>query len=140
MEPLNAFIGEPEYPGDSELAAALGKTANLWTEFISSLSDDLGVNVKEWKSYTKTSGWTLRLKLKKRAIVYLAPCHDCFRVAFILGPRAVEAAAHAHLPKNAAQALAQGSRYPEGTGLRLVVRGPRDMPGIRKLAAIKLAN
>ena len=45
-------------------------------------------------------GRSLRLKLKKRTIVHLCPCDGSFRVAFILGDRAVKAARQSDLPKS----------------------------------------
>ena len=49
------------------------------------------------------SGWSLRLKVKKRNIVYLAPCNGCFRVAFIFGDRAVAAARQSDLSEKHTQ-------------------------------------
>jgi hypothetical protein len=39
-----------------------------------------------------------------------------------------------------ADALAAAPRYPEGNGLRLVVRRAADLPAIRKIVAIRLAK
>jgi hypothetical protein len=36
--------------------------------------------------------------------------------------------------------LDEAPRYAEGTGLRLMVKGPKDLAAIRKLALVKLAN
>jgi hypothetical protein len=88
----------------------------------------------------KKYGWSLTLKVKKRTIVYLGPCMGCFRVAFALGDKAVAAVKHARLPKKILQALAEAPRYPEGTGLRLVVNKAADLEAIRMLAEIKLAH
>jgi len=46
----------------------------------------------------------------------------------------------ARLPRKIHQALAEAPRYPEGTGLRLVVKKAADLAAIRKLAEIKLAH
>ena len=45
-----------------------------------------------------------------------------------------------HLPQNVAKVIEDAPRYPEGTGVRLVVRGARDLAAIRKLALVKLEN
>jgi hypothetical protein len=82
----------------------------------------------------------LRLKLKKRTIVYLSPCNDCFRVAFILGDRAVAAARRSDLSKSALKLLDEAPRYAEGTGVRLLVKGTKDLATVRKLAVVKLTN
>ena len=82
----------------------------------------------------------MRLKLKKRNILYMAPCKNCFRVAFILGDKAVKAARQIKLPQPILKAIDDAPRYPEGTGVRLIVKRMSDLPAIRKLAEVKLAN
>ena len=85
-------------------------------------------------------GWALRLRRGKRNIVHLAPCQGCFHVLFILGDRAVKAARRSGLGRTGTKLLDEAPRYPEGTGVRLEVKRPRQIPLIRKLAAIKLEN
>jgi hypothetical protein len=141
VEVLNAFIGKAEQPSPAEVSAALGPSAGLWNELIAWMADKLGVATQEWKGvYVHKYGWSLTLKLKKRTILYLAPCMGCFRVAFTLGDKALAAARDARLPKKIIQALAEAPHYPEGTGLRLVVTNAADLAPIRKLAEIKLAH
>ena len=141
MELLNAFIGKKEQPSPEDVAAALGPAASLWDELIDSMAREAGVPTQEWSGiYVHKYGWSLKLKLRKRTIVYLAPCHCCFRVAFIFGDKAMVAAKEAKFPKKIQDALAAAPRYPEGHGLRLVINKAADLAPIRKLAAIKLAN
>jgi len=138
MEAPNAFIGKSERPTDTELATALGASAPLWNSLIHDVAADFGAIIEEWKGvYPSKYGWTLRLRQKGRNIVYLSPCTGCFRVAFVLGDKAVQAARKAKLPEAVAQALATAPHYPEGTGLRLMVNRSSDLPAIRKLAQIK---
>jgi len=99
-----------------------------------------GVSGQEWKSSGMKYGWSLRLKQKKKNIVYLSPCAGCFRVAFVLGDRAVEAARNSGLSKTTVQVLDEAPHYPEGTGVRLMVKSAKDLADIRKLALVKLAN
>jgi hypothetical protein len=136
----NAFIGRGEKPAPKEIAAALGSAAQAWEQLVSWLAEEHGVTGQEWKSISPKYGWSLRLKLKKRTIVHMSPCDGCFRVAFIVGDRAVKAAKESDLPKNVLKLIADAPRYAEGTGIRLLVRSERDLAPIRKLAVIKLAN
>jgi len=99
-----------------------------------------GAGESEWKSSGAKYGWSLRLKVKKRNIVYLSPCDGCFRVAFILGDRAVTAARKSDLAKSTQKIIDEAPRYPEGTGVRLMVKAAKDLASIKKLAMIKMAN
>lgn len=136
----NAFIGKPKKPTDDELAAALGPAKSVWDRLIADLAEENGVDVQEWSSYSRKAGWSLRLKRKKRTIVWLAPCRGCFRVAFIFGDKAMKAARQCQLPQRVIKILDEALRYPEGTGVRLNVKGDKDIAVLKKLAAIKLEN
>lgn len=136
----NAFIGRTACPTDADLAAALGAAKPIWDGLIADLAALHGVTVQEWKSDSPKAGWSLRLKRGKRTIAWLGPCEGCFLVMFILGETAVRAARECGLSARALQALAQAERYPEGTGLRLMIQGPKDIPAVKKLAAVKIEN
>ena len=139
MEIHNAFAGHPVLPTAEEVDTALGVSAPLWHELVD-WAHQHGAAGEEWKCTSPKHGWSLRLQQKKRNIVYLSPCTGCIRVAFVLGDRAVEAAKAARLPKRVLDELDHAPRYPEGTGLRLVVTKHGDLAAIEKLAAIKMAH
>ena len=139
MEP-NAFVGKSKKPTEEELLAALGPSKKLWDRLVSDLNDQIGDKVQEWSSYSPKAGWSLRVKHKKRTVVWLAPCLGCFRVAFVLGDKAMKAALQSGFPKQVLKALDEAKRYPEGTGVRLVVKTAGDLAAIRELAAVKLKN
>jgi hypothetical protein len=136
----NAFVGNSKKPTDAELSAALGPSKKLWDQLVSELAGEIGADVQDWSSYSPKAGWSLRVKHKNRTIVWLAPCAACFRVAFTLGDKAMKLARQSRLPERILKVLAEAKRYPEGMAVRLVVRKANDLPAIRELAAVKLAN
>lgn len=136
----NAFIGKQEKPTSKELSDALAAVSPIWDELVTDLMTGLGLTEQEWSCYSPKYGWHLRLKLKKRNIVYLSPCAGRFRVSFVLGDRAVAEARKSRLTASVFKLLDDAKRYPEGTALYLTVRNARDIPSIRKLAQIKVAN
>jgi hypothetical protein len=140
METPNAFINHATQPTPAELTAALGPAATVWNNLLTSLAGECGLTVQEWNSYSPKAGWAMRLKMKKRNILYMSPCKDCFRIGFILGDKAVKAAREIKLPQRIVKAIDEAPRYPEGTGVRLLVKRAADLAGIQKLAAIKLAH
>jgi hypothetical protein len=138
--PANAFINKAEAPGNADVASALGPAKAAWDRFLNDLAQELDVNVHEWKCHSPKWGWSLRVKRKSRTIVWLSPCPGGFNVAFIFGDKALAAARRATLPARVVTALDAATKYPEGTGIRLHVKHPRDVGALKKLAAIKLAN
>jgi len=141
MEYINAFKGKECRPTDAEVDASLGLTAPLWNEFIHWMADELGVTEQEWKGVVvKKYGWSLRLKQKKRNIVYLSPGQGCFMVSFVLSDKALKAAKDTKLPRHVAEVIATAPRYPEGNGVRLLVTRSGDLGPARKIASIKQAS
>lgn len=136
----NAFIGKLRKPSEDEVTAALGSANVVWDRFIAELAEEEGVDGKEWSSYSPKAGWSLRLKKKKRTIVWLGPCEGSFRVALILGDKAMKVARECTLPARVKKILEEAPKYAEGTGVRIDVKGMKDIAFLKKLAEIKLAN
>ena len=136
----NAFIDKPKKPTAAELTAALGPAKALWDQLLTGLADEHNLTVQEWNSYSRKAGWSLRLKLKDRNILYLTPCQGCFFVSFALGDKAVQAARQSGLPQSVIKIIDEARRYAEGTGIRIEMKKPRDIKIAKQLAAIKLAH
>ncbi len=137
----NAFIGKTGVPDDTAIAAALGSAKDVWDELIASHAAEHGVSISEWRSYSAKSGWALRLKRGKRTIVWLSPCAGgCFLVSLVLGGKAMQAARECGLSVKGLKALDAAERYPEGNGIRLIVKSARDLGTVKKLIPVKIAN
>ncbi|MGA2039163.1 MAG: DUF3788 domain-containing protein [Bryobacteraceae bacterium] len=134
----NAFIGKRKAPTAGDLAAALGPAKVDWDRLLARLAAELNLVAEEWNSSGAKYGWALRLKMKKRNILYLGPCGGSFRATFVLGDRAVEVARHGTLPRKVVKLVEEGKRYPEGTAVRIEAVGAKDIAAIVKLAGIKL--
>jgi hypothetical protein len=134
----NAFVGRVNPPGEVDLIFAMGHVKGIWDKLLALLATECGATVQEWRCYSPKMGWSLRARRKKRTIVWLSPSQECFNVAFILGKSAMDAARETKLPQRVRQALNEAPRYPEGWGVRLRVRCPRDLVSLKKLASLKL--
>ena len=122
------------------LSDALGGSYKYWEEIKSTLEDQYGKLTEEWKFYSASSGWTLKLILKKRNLLFFAPCEKYFRLAFIFGDKAVTEVENSDLPNGMIEELKNAKRYVEGRGLRIEVRKKADIKYIIKLVAIKIRN
>jgi hypothetical protein len=136
----NAFTGKAEQPSDADLSQVLGSTKPWWDQLIAELADQQGVTAQEWKSYSRKAGWSLRLLRGKRTIVWLSPAEGCFQATFILGDKAMEAARQSKLSAATMRDLEDAQRYPEGTCVRLTIKGRKDLPAVKKLAVIKIEH
>lgn len=124
-------------PDDAALAAALGKTKTLWDEFARHVAAEYAPVTEAWGFY---KSWSLRLKRKKRTIIYLLPRDGHFLCAFVFGEKATAEARRSKLPKAILKTINDAKVYAEGRGFRWEVRNERDIASMKKLAAIKMAN
>lgn len=137
---VNAFIGKPEEPNEADVAAELGSTKPYWDRLLEALRKSCDCDGREWNSYSRKAGWSLKVKHKDRTIVYLSPSRGCFMASFALGDKAVKAARQAGLPPSAVALIDHAKRYAEGTAVRIEIHGSKDVAVVEKLAAIKLKN
>jgi hypothetical protein len=134
------FLDKSVKPTNEMLSGALGQSYKYWEEIKNSLENQYGPLIEEWKYYSATSGWTLKLLLKKRNLFFFAPCEKYFRLAFIFGDKAVSAVEKSDLPLKMVQELKSAKRYVEGRGLRLEIKKKTDVKNIITLVAIKINN
>jgi hypothetical protein len=137
---LSGFDDRSRQPTDGDVAKAIGKTKVLWDDLkrrIAAAHDPLE---EEWTFAGKNYGWSLRLKRKKRAVLYMTPKEGFFGVGFALGEKAVAAARGGGLPAWAMEIIDEAPRYAEGRGVRLEIRAAKDVAVAEKIAAIKMAN
>jgi len=136
----NAFAGQKRCPTDKELAAALGPTRALWNQLISQIKQELNIDTADWHTGSVKLGWSMRLQLKKRNIVYLGPRPGWFVAAFALGDKAVAAARKSALPPDVVKTIDNSRRYAEGTAVRIDVKTAKDLEVVKTLAKIKIEN
>ena len=127
-------------PDDVQVKDVLGKTFRFWTA-IKKYFEDKQIDVQEeWKFWGQKYGWSMRLKHKKRNILYLVPCKGYFMAAFVFGDKAVAAAENSTLPESILDMIRSARKYAEGRGFRFEVRGQEDVENTKKLIEIKMAN
>lgn len=136
----NAFVNQPEPPTDAELATALDASKPLWEQLLAVLATECNVPIREWHSYSRQAGWSLRVKQAERTILYLSPCAGGFRASFALGDKAVQAARQSGLSPRVLQIIKEAKKYAEGTAVRIDVRSMADVAAVKQLAMVKLKN
>lgn len=127
-------------PTNKMLSDALGESYHYWEEIKQTLEEQYGTLIEEWKFYGASLGWTLKLLLKKRNLLFFAPYDKYFRIVFIFGDKAVAAVGKSKLPKKMIRELNNAKRYAEGRGLRVEVKKKTEIKNIITLVAIKVSN
>ena len=127
-------------PDEAQLKDALGTALEMWNEIKQYVSDNFSPTDEQWNFAGRKYGWSLRLKRKKRTILYLTPWKSFFFVAFVLGEKAVAAAEKSTLPEAILDMIRGARKYAEGRGIRIEVKRPQDIEHIKRLCEIKMAN
>ena len=137
---LSAFDDKSKKPRPSDLKRMLSRTSVHWDNLVSHIADKYAPLDETWNFSGAQWGWSLRLKQKKRTVLYMTPCKGHFLVGFVLGEKAVKAAHEGALPDSVLSVIDSARKYAEGRGVRLEIRSRKDLDHTKKLAAVKMAN
>jgi len=137
---LSAFADRSKMPQANDLKGVLGRSGNHWTAIIEHAASHYSPLDQSWGFSGTAWGWALRLKQKKRTIMYLTPCERYFIVGFALGEKAVRAAHEAGLDESTLAMIDGARKCAEGHAVRIEVRRKRDRDQVIRLAAIKMEN
>jgi hypothetical protein len=134
------FPNKEEKPNNENLKSALGKTFELWLKLRDIVFEKYPDATEEWNFPGKKYGWSFRIKDKKRAIIYLLPREDYFKVAFVFGQKATDLIMGSNIDISIREELKNAKKYAEGRGIRIEVRNNNIIPDIENMIDIKLAN
>ena len=137
---LSAFDDKSKKPATGDLKETLGRTHVHWDNLTAHIAAEFAPCDMTWNFAGAKWGWSLRLKQKKRTVLYMTPCRKHFLVGFALGGKAVRAAHEGGLPASVLKTIDEAPKYAEGRGVRLEIRNKKDLEAVKELAAIKMAN
>lgn len=137
---LSAFDNKSKEPKSSDLKVTLGRTSTHWDSLNSHIAAQYEPLDETWQFAGVRWGWSLRLRHKKRTVLYMTPCKGHFLVGFVLGEKAVKAAHDSALPEAILQAIDAAPKYAEGRGVRVPIKNKNDLEIAKILAAIKMKN
>jgi hypothetical protein len=139
---LSAFDDKTKKPRAVDLDKMLGRSHALWKGLIAHVAAEYAPLEETWNFAGANWGWSLRLKQKKRTVLYMTPCKKHFLVGLVLGEKAVKAAHSrgAGISAPVLETIDAARKYAEGRGVRLEIRKKLDLEAVKKLAAVKMAN
>lgn len=135
---ISAFTDKLVEPDDNSLALALGDTYELWKQIENATMQLYPAGNKEWNYPGKKFGWSFRIKDKKRALIYLLPRDNYFKVAFVFGQKAFDRIMLEDVDPAIKQELQAAKVYAEGRGVRIDVANKEAFSDIEKLLKVKI--
>jgi len=137
---LSAFADKSREPREDDLEKVMGRAIKHWRAIVKQAAGDYPPLEESWGFAGTAWGWSLRLRRKKRTIMYLTPCKGYFIAGFALGEKAVRVAKEAGLDESTLSLIDGARKYAEGRAVRIEVHRKRDRDQVIKLAAIKMEN
>jgi hypothetical protein len=121
------FNRKETIPDDLKLKEALGTLFPAYKELLMLIES----YEHEWKFYGSKIGWQFKVRHKGKALFYLTPQAESFRLGFAVRDKEKEVLLSSKLPAKAKAELAAAKRYPEGWPLRMQVNKQADMKAVR---------
>jgi hypothetical protein len=134
---IGALTDKQRLPTGRQVARVLGKSLELWSEFVRFAEEDFHAN-GDWRFYGKNYGWALRFRKTGKALVSLYPAADSFGVQIILPEAIVKQAMK--LGKEVNEAIRRATPYPEGRWIFLRVNSKRTADDGRRLLLLKVGQ
>jgi hypothetical protein len=135
---LSVFTDENKPPRDLDLRNNLKDLYETWTELKKYVVINYPQAIEQWKYGGLKYGWNLRIRDKKRVIIYLAPCEGYFRTSFVFGEKATNEARRSNISATILESIESATVYAEGRGFRIDINDPGLQSDIEKLILIKL--
>ena len=136
---LSSLDDKAAEPVAADLVRVLGSSEKVWRELISRTEAAYGPLTEDWSFSGAKYGWILRLKRKKRVVLYLIPQINAFLVGIVLGDRALTLLRRDDLAPEVLSLIDEAPRYGEGTGFRIPVASPGDIPDIEVIIEAKMS-
>lgn len=135
---ISCFIDKNIVPNEAELKNALRNTFALWNEIRSFVIEKYPNAKEEWNYPGVKYGWSYKIKDSKRAIIYLLPRNNYFKVAFVFGMKATEEILNNSIDEAIKNELKLAKVYAEGRGIRIDIKNKAVLKDIYELIEIKL--
>ena len=133
----STFLDKATPPKESDLSEKLGSRYQLWAELKNWTLDYLKNSGEEWSFPGKKYGWSLRLKSKKRNIIYFIPHEGNFTVVFVFGQKATDQIMERNISKTIKTELFNARVYAEGRGINIDMSDDSILNDIKTLIQIK---
>ncbi|HEY3370495.1 MAG TPA: DUF3788 domain-containing protein [Prolixibacteraceae bacterium] len=134
------FTNKTAVPTDALLKDSLGQLDDLWQSIRQYVHLQYPQATDEWNYSGDKYGWNFRIKDKKRALIYLLPRDQFFKVAFVFGQKATDTIMQSKVSQNIKSELDSARVYAEGRGIRIDIQNDQFINDIKELIDIKIAH
>ena len=132
MAEEKVLIDKTVFPTDEVLKPVLRNTFTFYQDLLGK-TGDFG---QEWSFVSKKSGWNLKVVKKNKALLWLFPYQDFFRIAFAVREHEKELILNSDLRQDYKDLLTASKKYKEGYALRIDVVNEENYGEVLKVVDI----
>jgi hypothetical protein len=136
---ISIFTDKSKTPSIEEIKNLGDEYFDLWREICDYVLEMYPSAVAEWNYPGAKYGWSFRIKDKKRAIIYLLPRDEFFKVAFVFGKKAFDKIMNSDICEFIKKDISEAKAHVEGRGISIDVN-IEIIPDLKKLIQIKINN
>jgi hypothetical protein len=107
------FLDETKKPDEESIRAVLGNTYTYYDKVVGLASSYL----QAW-IFSKRSGWTLKISDRKKALLYLIPLDNSFKISLTIREKEREAFLHDDELRIIHEKISASKKYPEGYAMQ----------------------
>ncbi len=137
---LSIFDSKSHQPTTLDLSIKLGDNFSLWKKIVEHMHSNYMHVMEEWTFSGEKYGWSLRLCIKNRRIIYLIPCDHSIKIGMVLGQKAFDQVTDLDLPQHLEELILSAPKYGEGYGFRFDLEFKSWVEEIYKLIELKVKN
>ncbi len=115
------------FPDKRRLQTVLRDAFSSYEELLD-LTQDFA---QKWKFYGEMIGWQLKVERDGKALLYVTPLENSFRVGLAVRDEERDALLGSQMPSPKKDELRSAVKYAEGYPLRFEIRRQNDMAGLR---------
>jgi hypothetical protein len=108
------FIEKTRKPTENNMQSALGATYNCYKKII----DLASLYLKEW-TFSKSSGWMQKIYDQKKALLYIFPLNNSFKISLTIREKEREAFLNDKDLQKLHEKISLSKKYSEGFALQI---------------------
>jgi hypothetical protein len=115
------FHDQTNKPNEESIRAILGSTFIYYNKVVGLASSYL----QAW-TFSKSSGWILKISDRKKALLYLIPLHNSFKISLTIREKEREAFLHDDELRIIHEKISSSKKYPEGYAMQFDIGNRND--------------
>ena len=132
------FDNKDQQPNENNVEKVLKSNYNVWEHIIEYLQSKHEVIETEWKFYSKTAGWCLKISNEKgKNLMFLLPNDNYFIATINMGVKIKEQVLQSNISDENKKIIENTKIYAEGISALFEIKNKTDLEEIKTILSIR---